>query len=426
LALQGSASCASASCHNAEGLGGYRGREYACALERDAQHQAKDKHVRAYEVLFEPRSRQIEQRLSGLASAQEARPESNVLCLRCHVHPGALAQPSRAIEGVRQLRLEDGVSCEACHGPAERWLAAHFRPGWVSLSAAARRAQGMIDNCSVSGRARACVDCHVGRAGMDVNHDLIAAGHPRLHFEFSSYHYFLHKHWDYAQELRDRPDFEARAWAVGQLASAKAALDLLAVRAESRRGPWPEFAEYDCFSCHHDLKEKSWRQQRGPQGRKAGALVWSDWYYDQLPQAVAALAGKSDPSLTRALEELRQKLSTPRPDRSNIARQARRTAAALGRALTNAEQAPAVLPIAELFQQVAARSATNWDSAAQEYVALSALSRSGRALGQPLAGPALARFQKLLRFPDRYGSPKDFDPDKLYEQLDLFKARGSK
>jgi hypothetical protein len=30
---------------------------------------------------------------------------------------------------------------------------------------------------------------------------------------------------------------------------------------------WPEFAQFDCIACHHDLKADSWRQKRGYTGK---------------------------------------------------------------------------------------------------------------------------------------------------------------
>src|SRR5205823_4821454 len=143
---------------------------------------------------------------------------------------------------------------------------------------------------------RMCVDCHVGKPGSDVNHDLIAAGHPWLKFEFSAFHAHYPKHWDDAKDRdpakdpRGGKDFELRAWAAGQLVSAEAALNLLAERAdEEKKHPWPEFAEYDCFACHHDLKAKSSHQQRYLEqagNKKPGELVWGDWYLS-VPKALA-------------------------------------------------------------------------------------------------------------------------------------------
>ncbi len=379
-------------------------------------------------MLFEPRSLKIEQNLRGLASDAEVHPEANVLCLRCHVTPDVERHVSRIVDGVRQFRLEDGVSCEVCHGPAQNWLAEHFRPGWGTLSAEARRAQGMIDTAGLEGRLHLCIDCHVGAPGTEVNHDLIAAGHPRLNFEFSSFHFLWHKHWDQGKDLdprlgsRGRPDFEARGWALGQLATARAALEVLAARAA--RGPWPEFAEYDCYACHHDLKSPSSRQQAAPAGRRSGALEWNDWYYAQLDAAVIALNGRADPALGKALTSLRGEMEGGSPDRVRVAREARRAAELVGTALAQAEEAPATtLPVEAAFRHIVAvkRKSQSWDDAAQTFLALSALSRSGQLLGRPPVG--LAPLHELLRFPMAYDSPREFDAARFRRELESLRSK---
>ena len=127
------------------------------------------------------------------------------------------------------FRKEAGVACESCHGPAQRWLNEHYREGWRTRTPSEKHAVGMADTRSLRGRAESCVPCHVGAADMDVNHDLIAAGHPPLHFEFAAYHANLPRHWDDAKDtdsrLGGKRDFEARAWAIGQVVSARAALE---------------------------------------------------------------------------------------------------------------------------------------------------------------------------------------------------------
>ncbi len=427
--LQGTGSCASGACHNADPRPGYTGREYAIALQRDRidpELRTRDRHAQAYDVLFNERSQKMARHLKLKGPAHQ-----EMLCLRCHVHPGAVEQPSRVVDGVRQFRYEDGVSCEACHGPAERWLAAHFRPGWAELPAAERRAQGMADTRSVPGRARLCVDCHVGSGDMEVNHDLIAAGHPRLYFEMGSYHFFLHKHWDHGRDLAAGPDFEARIWAIGQLTSAQAALELLAERAADEKRPWPEFAEYDCFACHHDLKGDSWRQKQPLGNRKAGTAPWSAWYYAQLPQAMAALSAAPDKAVDTILADLQREMQTYRPNRQKVVAKARLAAELVGRELARDERAtPGLLPVGPLFQQVLAQSGekaeATWDGAAQSYLALSALSRAGRDLGQPTRGVGLAGLRELLRFPDRYNSPLEFDPAKVRSRLQELKSQGSR
>jgi len=192
--LLGVSSCASTACHNSGDASRMKGREYVISLT--------DKHDRAYAVLLSERSKKIEQHVHGLDDWRTAQPERDLLCLKCHVHPDLDRAVSKEVEGIRQFRLEDAVSCEACHGPAQRWIDIHHRPEWQALSATEKQTHyGMNDTRSVLGRTKVCVTCHVGAPGMEVNHDLLAAGHPRLAFEFSSYHSLMTKHWD---DARDR------------------------------------------------------------------------------------------------------------------------------------------------------------------------------------------------------------------------------
>src|SRR5437870_3137050 len=82
-------------------------------------------------------------------------------------------------------------------------------------------------------RAETCAGCHVGApAGLgaplrDMNHDLIAAGHPRLNFDYATYLRALPPHW--AEKDRDvspaalRPaGDEFPHWLVGRAATTAA------------------------------------------------------------------------------------------------------------------------------------------------------------------------------------------------------------
>ena len=86
-----------------------------------------------------------------------------------------------------------------------------------------------------------------------------------------------------------------RAWAVGQATALAQGMRLLGTRAAQS---WPEFAELECYQCHHDLRLESWRIQRGYAGRKPGSL--------QLNQArtevVRVLVGQAAPEQKAALE----------------------------------------------------------------------------------------------------------------------------
>jgi len=178
----------------------------------------------------------------------------------------------------------------------------------------------MIDTNNIAVRARECAKCHVGAADRQVNHDLIAAGHPPLKFELAAYQDMLPKHWDDRQERCKKPHFELQLWSVGQLASAEAALRVLQQRAsaslmqqDKNRSPqqriqpaWPELAEYDCFSCHKDLIDPSWRQQRGYHDRRLGMAAWRTWYYS-MPARVAMveLSGDAVDAYASQINDLR-------------------------------------------------------------------------------------------------------------------------
>src|SRR5262249_41105780 len=157
---------------------------------------------------------------------------------------------ARAKDGTPPISLLEGVGCERCHGSAAGWLSDHFSRDWQRLTDAEKKKKGFLPTRNLLFRARLCVECHVGTRDADVDHDLIAAGHPRLNFELGSFLGTMPPHWDVRAEKKRTPDLEARAWAIGQIVSAEAAARLLAARAGNKDKPWPEFAEYDCQSCH--------------------------------------------------------------------------------------------------------------------------------------------------------------------------------
>ena len=265
----GAGSCASAACHNSNGLKGALGSEYTTWIVHDI-------HARAYKVLHNKRSHDIvdelplDQKVDSKGHVRK--PYELGLCLNCHVHRD-YDNAEAAGEHHPRFSKEDGVSCESCHGPAGSWIDGHYRTDWDR--------QRMWPTRSLVERVKSCTPCHVGAKDMEVDHDLIAAGHPRLAFEFSAYHALMPHHW---QDVKDRnperfatahADWDAKAWFVGQVATTQAALELLA-----HRRVWPEFAEYDCYACHHQIEGQSWRQDPSLlKGRKPGnaaleRLVW--------------------------------------------------------------------------------------------------------------------------------------------------------
>jgi hypothetical protein len=413
LPLQGAVSCASMACHNGFGPKGSSGSEYTTWIG------GEDKHTHAYQVLFNERSQRIEKNLGNHRPATE-----DTLCLNCHVHPQAGSMPSETLAVIKG----DGVSCESCHGAAGKWRTVHYLAGWQQKSNDQKKKFGMQPTKDLVERAKMCTGCHVGDGVRDVNHDLIAAGHPRLNFEFAAFHALMPKHWDETAEKRQYPDFEARVWMIGQLTSAEAALRLLAYRAdknapapEGLSKAWPEFAEYQCYACHHDLFAKSWRLDREeglknqPGERpKFGTLPWGTWYY---PMLTYVPAGQAD--TLAALKQFQTEMRKSFPDRGTIADQARSLARDLEpwvRKVARAEHAdgPSLTKLFGAISREGKLAEDNWDGAAQVYLALAALYHAQGDLG---LRPGITRYTKhleimrnQLEFPEspvKYDSPEE-------------------
>ena len=87
---------------------------------------------------------------------------------------------------------------------------------------------------------------------------------------------------------------------------------------------WPEFSQYDCYACHHDLKSESWRQKVQHPG-SPGRPVLTPW-----PDAILRIAMQqsSEPtSLQQALAEVEAAtLKSPFGDKITLITSARKAA----------------------------------------------------------------------------------------------------
>jgi hypothetical protein len=131
------------------------------------------------------------------------------------------------------------------------------------------------------------------------------------------------RHWKDADET---PWHGTKEWAVGQGMQLRDSLQRLARRARS--STWPEYAELDCFACHHSLTapKDSWRQDVGYAGRTPGIPAWNSARFVVFRYAAAetdaATAGKLESEMT-TLSGLMGQLSG---DREQIAASADRAA----------------------------------------------------------------------------------------------------
>lgn len=383
-----SAGCLAAACHGhpvATSLAaGVSGNSWTHA---GTHRQAVDPHDRAYDALTGPLAGRIVDRLRASEPRGWAvRAADEPRCLACHTNP-RLAGPS-ADETVLTLRAE-GVSCEACHGNAGRWLHAHTT--WTAGERSTSYARhGMTRLYDLGERAMLCAGCHVGAPAdparripvRDMNHDMIAAGHPRLSFELGEFQRRLIPHWQEKDRARDGcpprgPEAEATAWLIGRVATAEAASRLLADRAGRDAAVWPEFAEYNCASCHHELAPEG---QGATRGRTPGTPAWQTVWplthpdhadaYSDLPEFRAA---------AKRTEGVRSLVESPAVPR---AKEVRKEAEAAADALEKVRLRLVSLPDRQVaraacagFQRVSGDGLTT-DDARQMYLGLAALERA--------------------------------------------------
>ena len=355
-------------------------------------------------------------------------------CLKCHAMGGEFDDEGHAAHVGGQFYLGDGVGCESCHGAAGDWVGVHYQDSFRRLSIEEKKAYGLKDTKSLKSCALICAGCHIGGAEREVDHDLIAAGHPRLSFEFSGYMALYTKHWPRAEDRERYPDYDARALLVGQAATAKCAMELLAVRAQRAEKDggkkWPEFSEYACYACHKSLEVKS---PTGPapawkaSGRRAGSVPWGTWYFNLTPTLAA-----NRTELTTDLAGLAELMRQPAPSPAEVAKKAGTAANALNQWLNTLDDWPAhpAKPlnrdeVAALFKTLVAKGekaapGSDWDDAAQLYLALAALGRELPA--NPKRHDELRKLAAFLRsaFPSGVDSPRSLEsltPPPLEERL---------
>ncbi len=378
-AYLGAGSCASSNCHGAaspadQKISRILGNEYRT-------WQLLDKHATSYKALLQPRSKRMGEIL-GIADVTTDR-----RCAVCHV------------SGSPEKFRTDGVACEACHGAAEKWLGPHTQANSHGASVAA----GMIDTKDLRVRANVCLDCHLGTSGKQVDHDLIAAGHPDLAFELDTFTWAqpAHHRSKPAQSGDSLP--RARAWAVGQARAFVQGMQQLESHAAKA---WPEFSDLECYQCHHDLRLDSWRIQRGYGSRRPGSLQLNAARYEVFRGLVGHVAADQQAALDTAMSRLAALISA-RPDSGTPISQAARAAGQLGASLADrvnsvdftAQAVQAILQRIDRDIQRIAGAGVN--SAEQAAMSLDALAAALRGADAPIP-ETVAALYNYLEHPSTY------------------------
>lgn len=304
----GPGGCASSSCH---------GSIQAKQITRVGQNEysiwaGQDKHARAYQVL----SNAISLRIGKILNI--GRPDQSPKCLACHALAVAPEQRAESFE------LIDGVSCESCHGPASGWLGPHTTRDWPHEKSVQL---GMYDTRDVVKRSERCLSCHLGTAEKSVDHEMIAAGHPDLTFELNLFSAVMPKHW---KDSGDDGWRGVQEWGVGESVQLQKGLERLARRAGS--AAWPEYAERDCFACHHNLTkpEDSWRQDQGYASRTPGVPALNESRYVVFRHLVKRTNPEVAAQLDSEIAHLRELTGKLNGNPAEIAASATRAAALAG------------------------------------------------------------------------------------------------
>jgi hypothetical protein len=254
-----------------------------CKCDEVRTWEKLDKHKDAQIVLLGERSKQMAAILKIGEIAKEPK------CVSCHV--GVVGSNPLV---TKSFKPSEGVSCVICHGPYKEWVGPHGleteREMWRKLTRQQKEASyGLIDLWDPVKRAALCASCHIGNAGEGkvVTHAMYAAGHPPLPgLEVATFSDAMPRHWQYLAEKKpgvqkilgydpEKSSLErSELVLVAGLVSLRESMNLLADQAQGGTS-WPELAQFDCYACHHDLKVKSWRQERGYSGKPGRPSVRS-------------------------------------------------------------------------------------------------------------------------------------------------------
>ncbi len=237
-------SCAGSTCH-----GAVQPWQNANILQNEyITWQRKDKHAKAYQVLLNERSKRIARNL-GLKSAHTAK-----ICLDCHADNVLEARRHRTFQ------MSDGVTCEACHGGAGRWIGSHIM---ANATHQKNIENGLYPTADPVSRARLCLSCHFGDESRPMTHRIMGAGHPRISFELDTFTAIQPAHFAVDEDYRQRKGNwnGVQLWAIGQVTATISILDQLLDPKRNRDGAFPELVVFDCHSCHRPMSGLKWQAQ---------------------------------------------------------------------------------------------------------------------------------------------------------------------
>jgi hypothetical protein len=246
----GVASCDGSNCHTAAAP--LKGVQVLQNEYRTWSSKA-DLHSQAYQILLNEDSKRIARNL-GIGDAHKAD-----LCLDCHANNVPESRQGRTFQ------IDDGVTCEACHGGAGRWIGSHII---ANASHENNISHGLYPTDNPVSRARLCLSCHFGDEKRFVTHRIMGAGHPRMNFELDTFTKNQPAHFKVDADYRQRKGTwnHVQTWAIGQAMSVKVLMTAFIDPKRRSDGIFPELVFFDCHACHHPMSDIRW------QGRESVGL----------------------------------------------------------------------------------------------------------------------------------------------------------
>jgi hypothetical protein len=244
----------------------------------------RDLHAKAYVMLLgEPAKKMA-------AALNLGDPTKAERCLNCHADttkdtPGPL------------FHIEDGVGCEACHGGASRWLGSHIS----NATHQQNLERGLFPTENPIKRAELCLNCHFGDSKRYyLNHELYGAGHPRLAFELDTYTAIQPAHFAVSENYTTRKGriTDMQVWTAGQVIALVRRMDAV-IDQRSHSGLWPDFATFDCQSCHHEFVPNMGPRLSSITGLDPGSVKFNDANAVMLRVAATRVA----PGLAKSLDD---------------------------------------------------------------------------------------------------------------------------
>jgi hypothetical protein len=176
-----------------------------------------------------------------------------------------------------------------------------------------------------------------------------------------------------------------QAWGVGQAVQLRDSLYRLARRASDPNAAWPEYAELDCYACHHSLTAAadSWRLKDTGyySGRRPGNPPWNEARVVVFRDLVEEVHPDAAKQLNQELQSVAEQMNKLNGNRQEIAATAKRAAELanqLANELNNQSYDPALTM--RLMRRIASNypaiANAGYGSAAQAAMTLDDLSRA--------------------------------------------------